>query len=192
MGATVPGPDADTGLPAVRASTHLPPFCGRLLVKFHRHLHDMSTLCLLKLQWGGRGPDVRSSTVKKGDTHSQWPPALLAPVPAPECRPCTPVPCDLTTCSREIMVSSGGTRLQLLYLSQMCNQPPVFKHESSPHPVLYHSKGAGPFFDYASSWKSFFLTHPREPWMAGAGSFPKGEALRKTPQGLAVLMSPNL
>lgn len=30
-----------------KAGTGLPPFCGRLLVKFHRRLHDMSTLCLL-------------------------------------------------------------------------------------------------------------------------------------------------
>lgn len=57
-------------LPAVGVSTHLPPFCGRLLVKFHRLLHDMSTLCLLKTQDGG--PDVRLSRVKKGDTHSSF------------------------------------------------------------------------------------------------------------------------
>lgn len=79
-------------LPAVGVGTHLPPFCGRLLVKFHRRLHDMSTLCLLKIQDGG--PDARLSRVKKGDTHphSLWPPALLVPLPAPECGLWTPVP----------------------------------------------------------------------------------------------------
>lgn len=81
------------GLPAARAGSHLPPFCGGLLVKFHRYLHDMSTLCLLKIQDGGS--IVKPGTVERGDTHSSFlaaPQALLTPVPAPENGPWTPVP----------------------------------------------------------------------------------------------------
>lgn len=53
-------------LPVMGASTHLPPLCRRLLFKFHRLLHDMSALCLLRIQ--DRGPDVRPSTDKRQET----------------------------------------------------------------------------------------------------------------------------
>lgn len=82
-----PGWLLNMGLPAVGASTHLLPlFCGRLLVKFHRCLHDMTTLCLLKIQDGS--PDVRRHPL----LIPSGPPAFLAPGPASECGPWTPVP----------------------------------------------------------------------------------------------------
>lgn len=75
-------------LPAVRASTHLPLFCGRLLLKFHGGLHDMSNL--ENTRWGFRC-QAQQSRRETPTPHSSWPPALLVPVPAPECGLWTPV-----------------------------------------------------------------------------------------------------
>lgn len=77
-------------LPAMGATTHLPPLCRRLLFKFHRLLHDRSALCLLRIQ--GRGPDVRPSTDKRWETPIYLilvGPLFLAPVPILECGPWT-------------------------------------------------------------------------------------------------------
>lgn len=72
-------------LPAVGATTHLPPLCRRLF-KFHR-LHDRSALCLLRIQ--DRGPDVRPSTDKRYPYLILVGPVFLAPVPILECGPWT-------------------------------------------------------------------------------------------------------
>lgn len=115
------------------AGAGLPPLCRRLLFfKFHRLLHDMSALCLLRIQDG-----VQMSG--RAQTRDGRRPFLISS------GPCTPGPCaysrvwsldTLRHCGLAHVPggnrSSGNTRLyQVLHLTQTCNQSPVPLQEGS-------------------------------------------------------------